>query len=506
MLYSGPHSLWECASSDVRHVLANAASALSAYSLHRKLRGPDAVLYTTTVDVSAPEVTHLALMTWLIDSRGIAGKVKNATQFSACQIRDNGANRECPNCHHLIDNSDVSLDWPGLPAGVKFDPSDVEILKHLAGKVGVENSEPHVFIDEFIPTLEGDGIYCTHPENLQGAKKDGSSIHFFHKTVNAYATGHRKRRKIHNQRSLTEEHVRWHKTGKTKPVLDNGVHKGWKKIMVLYKSSKKRSMPDKLDWVMHQYHLGMKEDEKEGDYVVCKILYKQQKKQKNKNDFNLATEDPDSVTIQASPRTPRTDTPNLHRLGKRPLVDEDNEENELEFIQEPTQTPLPAICLDDEKVDASWWAGESQAVEDTDPNGVDNSLLCKEIFDSYAPLDKPGLRNTPYFLDFNGSQTNAVEGNGTANYIPNLDDIELDTPPDFQLADLQFGSQESIMSCDEFDGISTLQMKPTFLAIQSGRWYPLQHASEASGGMMSIVEPLWIDRLIKKVNDLRFQY
>lgn len=63
----------------------------------------------------------------------------------------------------------VSLEWPGLPAGVKFDPSDVELVEHLAGKVGHGNSKPHVFIDEFIPTLEGDeGICYTHPENLPG--------------------------------------------------------------------------------------------------------------------------------------------------------------------------------------------------------------------------------------------------------------------------------------------------------------------------------------------------
>lgn len=46
---------------------------------------------------------------WLIDSRGIARKVKNATQFSTNQIKDIGteANRQCPNCSYRIDNSDV---------------------------------------------------------------------------------------------------------------------------------------------------------------------------------------------------------------------------------------------------------------------------------------------------------------------------------------------------------------------------------------------------------------
>ena len=62
----------------------------------------------------------------------------------------------------------VSSEWPGLPAGVKFEPSDAELIEHLAGKCGAGNVIPHMFIDEFIPTLEGEGIYCDHPEYLPG--------------------------------------------------------------------------------------------------------------------------------------------------------------------------------------------------------------------------------------------------------------------------------------------------------------------------------------------------
>ncbi|KAK1393762.1 hypothetical protein POM88_012818 [Heracleum sosnowskyi] len=126
-----------------------------------------------------------------------------------------------------------------------------------------------LIIDEFIPTLDTEnGICYTHPENLPGAKEDGTSVYFFHKTVNAYATGQRKRRKIQNENSSGKEHVRWHKTGKTKPVLENGTEKGSKKIMVLYRSAIRGSKSGKSNWVMHQYHLGTEEDEKDGDYVV----------------------------------------------------------------------------------------------------------------------------------------------------------------------------------------------------------------------------------------------
>lgn len=63
----------------------------------------------------------------------------------------------------------VSHAWPGLPRGVKFDPTDQEIIWHLLAKVGTWNFKPHPFIDEFVPTVdEEDGICYTHPQNLPG--------------------------------------------------------------------------------------------------------------------------------------------------------------------------------------------------------------------------------------------------------------------------------------------------------------------------------------------------
>lgn len=61
-------------------------------------------------------------------------------------------------------------DLPGLPAGVKFDPTDQEILEHLDAKVLSDVRKLHPLIDEFIPTIEGEnGICYTHPEKLPGA-------------------------------------------------------------------------------------------------------------------------------------------------------------------------------------------------------------------------------------------------------------------------------------------------------------------------------------------------
>lgn len=125
------------------------------------------------------------------------------------------------------------------------------------------------------------------------------------------------------------EHVRWHKTGKTKPVIENGAQKGWKKIMVLYKSSKKGSKPDKTNWAMHQYHLGTGEDEKEGEYVVSKIYY-QQPKQSEKNENTHPVEEIDSKALQASPKTPISNPPIPPRHGKSIVNDDIADTNEFQ--------------------------------------------------------------------------------------------------------------------------------------------------------------------------------
>jgi len=129
--------------------------------------------------------------------------------------------------------------------------------------------------------------------------------------MNAYSSGQRKRRKIHH-RGSTEDHVRWHKTGKTKAIIEHGEHKGFKKIMVLYIRSEKESKSYKSDWKMHQYHLGTDEDEKNGEYVVSKIFYKQNEK----NEGKPMAEEPDSITSRTSPRTPKPNLPNPPRTGK----------------------------------------------------------------------------------------------------------------------------------------------------------------------------------------------
>ena len=54
-----------------------------------------------------------------------------------------------------------------LPAGVKFDPTDQELIEHLEAKVSADSARFQSLIDLFIPTIDSEhGICYTHPEKL----------------------------------------------------------------------------------------------------------------------------------------------------------------------------------------------------------------------------------------------------------------------------------------------------------------------------------------------------
>ncbi|KAH9313150.1 hypothetical protein KI387_028185, partial [Taxus chinensis] len=344
------------------------------------------------VDTNCKFEYPMARAPYILDGHGFATKVKNAKG----QKWRSDASIACPKCTYTINNAHAVQEWPGLPAGVKFDPSDQELLGHLAEKVGIGNAKPHPFIDEFILTLKEDnGICYTHPENLPGVKQDGGSLHIFHKTSKAYTTGHRKCRKITSDVPSAGE-VRWHKTGKTKPVIENGKQKGCKKIMVLYTSAK-GSKAGKTNWVMHQYHLGTEEDEKEGEFVVSKVFYQQQTKQCEKSDPDVPTEDIVTIVSKGGPVTPKTSTPALPpRTGKAqvllPCLDVIKEE-QLPCAVSPQAAYLDATVrshfkgndadydtqnyVSNATLDYSFWsAGESQFLEDSQEL---NSLFCGEM-------------------------------------------------------------------------------------------------------------------------------
>lgn len=420
----------------------------------------------------------MARAPWLIDSRRFATKIKNPTFDPLKEDQNGGPVRKCPNCNYEIDNSDVAQEWPGLPAGVKFDPSDQELMGHLAAKVGVGNSKSHPLIDEFIPTLkEDDGICYSHPENLPGVKQDGSVCHFFHRTAKAYHTGNRKRRKIQEDR--------WHKTGKTRPVNENGIQRGWKKILVLYMSTGKGKMFEKTNWVMHQYHFGSEEDENDGEFVVSKIFYQQQHKQLDKNEVPQETEVMSVIPIP-DPLTPVTSTPEPSCYAKSQADLDAAKEEQLNCIDSPGQVAgfrvatfegnastnnLTYQAVNDQanydslqgvsdhtnvNLDNSTWQGltcranisldDSSLLPKESQLKVDSQQLLDDFLFCAETVQNPPSQNL--ILDpVEYGRIKAKELDKAVNAsdaIPCLDNIELDTPPDIENIELNFNSQESL--------------------------------------------------------------
>ena len=56
-----------------------------------------------------------------------------------------------------------------LPAGVKFNPTNQELIEHLEAKVSADSTRSHPLIDLFIPTIDSEHDICyIHPEKLPG--------------------------------------------------------------------------------------------------------------------------------------------------------------------------------------------------------------------------------------------------------------------------------------------------------------------------------------------------
>jgi len=54
--------------------------------------------------------------------------------------------------------------------------------------------------------------------------------------------------------------------------------------MVLYMFPENGGKGEKTNWVMHQYHLGTEEDEREGNYIISKVFYQQQQAKLGRKD------------------------------------------------------------------------------------------------------------------------------------------------------------------------------------------------------------------------------
>ncbi|WOL13756.1 NAC domain-containing protein [Canna indica] len=308
-----------------------------------------------------------------------------------------------------------------------------------------------------IPIL---GSYQLFPP---GVKQDGSMTHFFHRTFKAYNTGTRKRRKI-NTDELGD--VRWHKTGKTKPVIVDGKQLGCKKIMVLYMSTIKGGKPEKTNWVMHQYHLGTGEDEKDGQYVVSKIYYQQQSKPGDKNgqDPNIETE---NVVAELDP-LPATVVAELEAASATKAVSPEQNADKQDPVDRHVQTSVQSIAhhIGDEDHhihlvgekhddqgdhptdDTKWWEGESQYLLDSQQL-AEQIAICEEFLQSQSSSAGDGTKKSaPGLADYAHMSSEVLKRD--LEECQNLDtvdqtNIELDAQ-DFRLSQLEFGSQDSFLA------------------------------------------------------------
>lgn len=116
---------------------------------------------------------------------------------------------------------------------------------------------------------------------------------------------------------------------------------------------------EKTNWVMHQYHLGTDEDEKDGEYVISKIYYQQQQvKQADKTDQN-SPERIDPV-IQADPVTPKSVIPE-QPLDPAFILGEDTPAACTEPKSVTPEPPRP------ERRHSDFGLGEATPVASTDP-------------------------------------------------------------------------------------------------------------------------------------------
>ena len=87
--------------------------------------------------------------------------------------------------------------------------------------------------------------------------------------------------------------------------------------MVLYMSTVRGGKAEKTNWVMHQYHLGTGEDERDREYVVSKIFYQQQQANKGEKPEEDLSEIVDGVVAKVDPVTPKSVTPDPPRAERR---------------------------------------------------------------------------------------------------------------------------------------------------------------------------------------------
>lgn len=101
---------------------------------------------------------------------------------------------------------------------------------------------------------------------------------------------------------------------------------------------------------------------------------------------------------------------------------------DVEVSSKSLQLPAEVVCFGVERSTAAWWAGESQAVENPDPDGIDISLLCHE---NHEILNESGIKKVSCLSDWDRNRNDNGDLS-TAFGLADLDSLALGTPPEFE--------------------------------------------------------------------------
>ncbi|KAK3041283.1 hypothetical protein RJ639_001385 [Escallonia herrerae] len=299
----------------------------------------------------------------------------------------------------------VTQEWPGLPRGVKFDPSDQEIIWHLLGKAGVGNLKPDPFIEEFIPTVDkDDGIYEKEGEFVI------SKVFFQQQQV--------------KQSEISEDHLAEGieaTTAKVDPVTPKSVtpeppraerrHSDFDPVQESTKTS--------VDPSLLVCEMEYMEDEVEDAYEIPDL-----QDQAEKNTDHMQDEVEDAYEI-----------PDLQDHLKA----EDNADQiEGDHNNQAGEDP-------------KWWDSESQNLLDSQQL-VEGLSLCDDLLQSQSPnrdeCENRDLKGKPRLSDYAhlGPESLKKDLEECQHLVLDPANIEIDTPPDFRLSQLEFGSQESFLA------------------------------------------------------------
>ncbi|GLU08083.1 hypothetical protein SLE2022_250090 [Rubroshorea leprosula] len=167
--------------------------------------------------------------------------------------------------------------FPDLPPGVRFFPTDTELMVHLRHQV-IEGNYHHRFISVY-------DVYGQAPWNLPW---DPSNNRYFHgierfffvqrKPLSGKDSGMRPKRTVDSGEGW------WHANTEDKPIMDDGgsgATVGYVKSLTFFvKDEEKRKQQagrgnrkqegTKTDWIMHEYVLDKKNVK---EWVLCRIRY-----------------------------------------------------------------------------------------------------------------------------------------------------------------------------------------------------------------------------------------